>query len=107
MELFKQKLPLCVSKVQIGQAILQSAHMCVIPWVTWTPDNHLYVTHETFQRIVRAALLMLGRKGICGDLALHIVAKVAHGLTERQAILPAYAWDDLFLAYNSQVHHSK
>jgi Na+/alanine symporter len=83
----------------VGKVILLTTYMCIIPWLEWTPSNHLYITHRGLQLVVKQALMMLARNGIHRELALAIVGKFMDMMKNRQVILNHYAWDDHFLAY--------
>ncbi len=88
-----------MSSSVIGRIILSTAHMCIIPWVEWSPSNHLHVTHKGLQLVTRKALLVLLRNGIHGDIALSILQIVMTAMQDRQAVLHRYAWDDMIVAY--------
>jgi hypothetical protein len=87
----------------IGKIILSVGNMCIVPWVEWSPSNHLYVTHKGLQLVVKEALLLLIRKGIHRDIALSIAGMVMAAMKERQLILSGYAWDDTLVAYREYV----
>lgn len=88
-----------LSSASIGRVILSSAYLCIVPWVKWSPENHLYVTHKGLQMVVREALMVLARRGIHSELALVIVGKVMDIMRDRQIVLDCYAWDDMYLEY--------
>jgi hypothetical protein len=75
-----------ISHAKIGQVILSSAKMCIIPWLEWSTENHAYITHKGMQDVTRAALMMLARHGIYKELAQIIIGRFAELMAERQLI---------------------
>ena len=93
-----------ISHAKIGQAILSSANMCIIPWLEWSTENHAYITHKGMQNVTRAALMMLARHGICSEIAQIIIGKFAELMAERQLICTTHEWDEHYKCYEAAVN---
>jgi hypothetical protein len=91
-----------ITRASVGEAIIDSGCLCIIPWMTWTPESHAYISHPGFQRVVRAALLMLARRGVYAELALLVIRKTVELMQDRQVVLNRYAFDDYLLKYNGK-----
>jgi hypothetical protein len=92
-----------ISHAKIGQIILSSANMCIIPWLEWSTEIHVYITHKGMQNVTRAALMMLARNCICRELAQIIICKFAELMAERQLICTAPEWDEHYRCYEAAV----
>ena len=75
--------------------------MSIIPWVEWTVENHLYITHRDMQSVTRAALMVLARHGICKELSQIIIAKFAELVAESQLVLSTPVSDGHFRCYGA------
>jgi hypothetical protein len=95
-------IPTTVTRASISEAIMGSGCMCIIPWMTWTVETHAYILHPGFKRVVRAALMMLARRGVHAELAVLVIRTTAVLMQDRQVVLNRYAFDDYLLKYNGK-----
>lgn len=72
-----------ITHAKIGQVILSSSGMCIIPWLQWSTENHAYITNKSMRSLTRAALAVLARYGVCRELAQIIIGKFAELMAQR------------------------
>ncbi len=86
---------------EMARFILQTSCLRIIPWIPWTPLSHHFVVHPTLQANLRAALAVLARHSIRGDVALLVVDRLMKSLQQSQLLLPQNRWDDVYIAYEA------